>query len=205
MLSSYLLGTKFLCCISLIFVACLEFINICKDQFVCYLWIGELNVQNLLACLLSLIYLAGFTYFNFITLNTALYFTIAICIYSTGIGNQSSIYIAVCSPLWIWNSYTDYGRCLSFFGFPIPDLWPWGCRKLFSSCALPPISKGTELGSVNQEASPSASKNTSVGLVPCWAWKCGPAAIYGVVDISKFPEGHLLQQMCSQWESPKSL
>ena len=81
MLSSYLLGTKFLCCISLIFVACLEFINICKDQFVCYLWIGELSVQNLLACLLSLIYLAGFTYFNFITLNTALYFTIAICIY----------------------------------------------------------------------------------------------------------------------------
>ena len=72
MLSSYLLGTKFLCCINLILVTCLEFINICKDLFVCYLWIGKLSVHNLLACLLSLIYLAGFTYFHFITLNTAI-------------------------------------------------------------------------------------------------------------------------------------
>ena len=64
LLSSYLLGTKFLCYISLIFVACLEFI---KDQFVCYLWIGKLSVHNLLAYLLNLIYLAGFTYFHFNT------------------------------------------------------------------------------------------------------------------------------------------
>ena len=92
MLSSYLLGTKFICSISLIFVACLQFINICKDLFVCYLWIGQLNVRNLLACLLSLIYLAGFLDFHFITLNTVIYFTIAICIYSTEIDNQSSIY-----------------------------------------------------------------------------------------------------------------
>ena len=102
MLSSYLLGTKFLCCISLIFVACLEFINICKDLFVCYLWIGKLSAHNLLACLLSRINFAGFIYFHFITLNTVIYFTIAICIYSTKIGNQSSIYcslVYVCSSL----------------------------------------------------------------------------------------------------------
>ena len=92
MLSSYLLGTKFICYISLIFVACLQFINICKNLFVCYLWIGQLDVHNLLACLLSLIYLAGFLYFHFITLNTVIYFTIAICLYSTEIDNQSSIY-----------------------------------------------------------------------------------------------------------------
>ena len=92
MLSSYLLRTKFICSISLIFVTCLQFINICKDLFVCYSWIDKLNVHNLLACLLSLICLTGFTYFHFITLNTVIDFTIAICIYSTEIGNQSSIY-----------------------------------------------------------------------------------------------------------------
>ena len=59
MLSSYLLGSKFLCYICLIFVVCLEFINICKDLFVCYLWIGKLSAHNLLAFLLNLIYLAG--------------------------------------------------------------------------------------------------------------------------------------------------
>ena len=66
-MTSYLLGTRFLCFLILIFVACLEFINICKDLFVCYLWIGKLCVHNLLACLLNLIYLAEFTYFHFNT------------------------------------------------------------------------------------------------------------------------------------------
>ena len=55
-----------LCCISLIFVACLEFVNICKDLFVCHLWIGKLSVHNILACLLNLIfgriYLFSFQY-----------------------------------------------------------------------------------------------------------------------------------------------
>ena len=39
--------------------------------------------------------------------------------------------------------------------------------KVFSGCAVPPDSKETELGSSNQEASPSAVKNTGVVLVPC--------------------------------------
>ena len=68
---------------SLTFEACLEFINVCQDVFVCYLWIDKL-------CILNLIYLAGFTYFNFN--NTVIYFTIAICMYSTEIDNLSSIH-----------------------------------------------------------------------------------------------------------------
>ena len=36
---------------------------------------------------------------------------------------------------------------------------------MFSHCTVPPYSK--ELGSSNQEASPSAGKNTGVVLVPC--------------------------------------
>ena len=41
---------------------------------------------------------------------------------------------------------------------------------MFSSCAVAPDSKETELGSSNQEASPSAGKNTGVVLVQCRAW-----------------------------------
>ena len=37
---------------------------------------------------------------------------------------------------------------------------------MFSGCAVPPDSKNTELGSNDQEASPSAGKNTGVVLVP---------------------------------------
>ena len=61
-----------------------------------------------------------------------------------------------------------------------------------------PDSKETELGSSDQEASPSAGKNTGVVLVPCWCWKCIPTAISGGVDISEVPGCHLLQQMSSQ-------
>ena len=46
---------------------------------------------------------------------------------------------------------------------------------MFSGCTVPPDSKETELGSSNQEASPSAG-----------------------VDISEVPKYHLLQQMSSQ-------
>ena len=60
-----------------------------------------------------------------------------------------------------------------------------------------PDSKETELGISNQEASPSAGKNTEIGLVPCCAWKCVPTAISGGVDISEVPGCHLLQQMSS--------
>ena len=62
-----------------------------------------------------------------------------------------------------------------------------------------------ELRSSNQEASPSADKNTRVILVPCCAWKCVPAAISSGVDISEVPECHLLQQMSSQRGSQKLL
>ena len=64
---------------------------------------------------------------------------------------------------------------------------------------MPPDSNMTELGSSNQEASPSADKNTRIVLVPRQAWKCVLTAISGGVDISEVPGCHLLlQQMSSQ-------
>ena len=57
---------------------------------------------------------------------------------------------------------------------------------LFSGCTVLPDSKETELGSSDQEASPSADKNTGVVLVPC-LHMCVPTAIFGGVDISKIP------------------
>ena len=53
-----------------------------------------------------------------------------------------------------------------------------------------PDSKETELGSSDQEASSSASKNTGVVLVQCRAWKCIPTAISGVNSISEVPRRH---------------
>ena len=69
---------------------------------------------------------------------------------------------------------------------------------MFSGCTVPPDSKATELGSSNQEASPSTGKNTGIVLVPCHAWKCVPTAISGGVDISEVPGCHLLRQISSQ-------
>ena len=63
---------------------------------------------------------------------------------------------------------------------------------MFSSCTVVPDSKKTELGSSNQETSPSAGKNTRILLVLCHAWKCVPTAISSGVDISKVPGCHLL-------------
>ena len=63
---------------------------------------------------------------------------------------------------------------------------------MFSGCTVLPDSKETELGSSDQEASPSAGKNTGIVLVPCHAWKCVPTAISGGVDISEVPGCHLL-------------
>ena len=60
---------------------------------------------------------------------------------------------------------------------------------------MPPNSKETELGSSDQEASPSAPKNTGVILVPCCTWKCVPTAISGRVDISEVTGFHFLQQI----------
>ena len=76
---------------------------------------------------------------------------------------------------------------------------------LFSGCNVACDSKETQLGSRNQGASPSAGKNTRIVLVPCWAWKCIPAAISDGEDISKVPGCHLLWQMSSQWDSKKLL
>ena len=56
-----------------------------------------------------------------------------------------------------------------------------------SSCTVLPDSKETKLGSSNQEASPSAGKNTGIHLVPCCTWKCVPTAISNGVDVSEAP------------------
>ena len=63
---------------------------------------------------------------------------------------------------------------------------------MFSGCNVPPDSKETEHRSNNQEASPSAGRNTGIVLVPCHAWKCAPTSISGGVDISDVPGCHLL-------------
>ena len=64
---------------------------------------------------------------------------------------------------------------------------------MFSGCTVPPDRKETEIGSSNQEASPSAGKNTRIILVPCCMWKGAPTAISGVVDTSEVPGCHLQQ------------
>ena len=55
-----------------------------------------------------------------------------------------------------------------------------------------PDSKETELGSTDQQASPSAGKNTGIVLVSCCAGKCVPTAISDGGDISKVPGCYLL-------------
>ena len=66
---------------------------------------------------------------------------------------------------------------------------------MFSACTVPPDSKETKLGSSNQEAFPSAGKNTGVALVPR---RVCPYIISSGVDISEVPRFHLLQKMSSQ-------
>ena len=62
---------------------------------------------------------------------------------------------------------------------------------MFSGCTVPLDSKETELRSSDQEASPSASKNTGVVLVPCSRMEVFTAISSGV-DISEVPGCHLL-------------
>ena len=62
---------------------------------------------------------------------------------------------------------------------------------MFSGCIVMPDSKETELGSSNQEAFPSADKNSGKVLVLCCAWKCAPTVISGDVDIFEVPGCHL--------------
>ena len=64
---------------------------------------------------------------------------------------------------------------------------------MFCGCTVPPGSKETKLGSNNQEASSSASRNTGVVLVPCSGMEVHPTAISNGVDISGVPGCHLLQ------------
>ena len=47
-------------------------------------------------------------------------------------------------------------------------------QYVFSGYNVPPDSKETELGSSDQEASPSAGKNTGVVLVPCSSMEVRP-------------------------------
>ena len=49
---------------------------------------------------------------------------------------------------------------------------------MFSGCTVLPDSKETELGSSNQEASPSAGKNTGYGLVPCLRMEICPYSYF---------------------------
>ena len=63
---------------------------------------------------------------------------------------------------------------------------------------MPPDSKETELGSSNQEASPSAGKNTGVVLVLCSRMEVHLYSYFKGVNISDVPGCQLLQQMSSQ-------
>ena len=70
---------------------------------------------------------------------------------------------------------------------------------MFSGCTVLPDSKETKLGSSNQEASPSASKNTGVVLVSWSHMEVRPwNSYFQCVDISEVPGCHLLLQMSSQ-------
>ena len=55
----------------------------------------------------------------------------------------------------------------------------------------------SELGSSDQEASPSVGKNAMLVLMPCFTRKCVPTANLGDVDLSEVPDSHLLRQMSS--------
>ena len=68
---------------------------------------------------------------------------------------------------------------------------------VFSGCTVPPDSKGTELGSSDQEASPSAGKIRVVFLLFS-TLKYVSTAISCGVDISAVPGCHLLRQITPQ-------
>ena len=76
---------------------------------------------------------------------------------------------------------------------------------MFSGCTVLPDSKGIDIGSSNQEVSPSTCKNTGVVLVLHNAWKCAHTAISSGMDISVVPGCHLLRRMCSHSGSQKLL
>ena len=103
----------------------------------------------------------------------------------TGLGGWMLV-VAVISVILSWHSKT----------------WPVTLRiqeQKFSGCTLLHNSQETEFGSSDQEASPSAGKNTGVVLVTCCTWKSVPTAISGGVDISGALGCHLLRLMSFQW------
>ena len=51
-------------------------------------------------------------------------------------------------------------------------------EQVFYGCTVPPVSKETKLGSSDQEASPSAGKNTGVVLVPCSRMEVRPYSYF---------------------------
>ena len=61
----------------------------------------------------------------------------------------------------------DYCDAYLLSAFPDLTCHLEDAGMVFSGCTVPPDSKETELGSSDQEASPSAGKNTEVVLVPC--------------------------------------
>ena len=62
---------------------------------------------------------------------------------------------------------------------------------MFSGSTVTSDSKETELGSSDQEASPSAGKNMGLVLVPCLHMEVHPTTNFDGVDISQVPGCHL--------------
>ena len=63
----------------------------------------------------------------------------------------------------------------------LSQTWPVTLRireQVFSGCTVPSDSKETEVGSSDQEASPSAGKNTGVVLVPCSRMEVRPYSFF---------------------------
>ena len=63
---------------------------------------------------------------------------------------------------------------------------------------VPPDSKEMELGSSDQEASPSAGKNTGVVVAPCSHMEVFPFSYFWCCGYFEVPGCHLLRQMSSQ-------
>ena len=63
---------------------------------------------------------------------------------------------------------------------------------MLSGCTVLLDVNKAELGSSDQELSPSAGRNTGIILVPYCTWKCVPTALSGGVNISEVPGCHLL-------------
>ena len=58
-------------------------------------------------------------------------------------------------------------------------------EQVFSGCVVPPDSKETKLGISDQEASPSAGKNTMIVLVPCSGMEVNPYSYFLVVPATR--------------------